>query len=66
MQRCTRGTRETYTEKRKIANKICRNKKKKASNKRLEEINNLSNGQNARELYRRIKQERMGFLDYIT
>lgn len=61
LERYTRRTREDYNKKRRSAKRICRDKKKAAFGRRLENINKHHAVHKTRELYGKIKQERTGF-----
>lgn len=61
LERYIRRTREDYNEKGRSAKRICRDKKKAAFGRRLENINNHHVVHKTRELYGKIKQERTGF-----
>ncbi|XP_055388146.1 uncharacterized protein LOC129616516, partial [Condylostylus longicornis] len=54
LQRCTRANMENYTEKRRIATKLCRNKKKLYMKEKVSQIQNDYNHGNIRKFYKDI------------
>lgn len=56
LRRYTRETQE-YREEKKIAKKVCTNKKRKATKEKLEDINKHYVRHNSREFYRKIRQK---------
>lgn len=62
-----RNAERVYNEKRRIAKKICKEKKRKAINKRLQYISKQHADHAVREMYKRLDTKKWTFsLDYIT
>lgn len=61
LQRHIRRMQEEYNEKKKIAKKICRAKKKDAMNEKLQQISKQYTTHKVREMYEKMKYERKGF-----
>lgn len=61
LQRKTRAAAAEYAEKRKVATKLCRRKKREWEKQKLEKIMQLAEDRESRAMYARIKGERNGF-----
>ena len=57
----TRKNREEYKEKRKIATKLCRRKKREMWNKKIEEIKGANIKKNVRKFYKEVKKISKGY-----
>ena len=55
MQRQTRENQENYNQKTKIANNICKNKKKEWLDQKMKEIEDANKHKNVKEFYRDLK-----------
>lgn len=61
LQRHTMRTQEDYNEKRRVAKKMCKAKRKSAINRRLQYISEQHTTRFAREMYKAVRYERAGF-----